>query len=349
MTASKSVNGNYSARGVALVAAVVSAWCFGFSGTAAKFVGAAGLTPLQAVWVRMAGAAVLLTVILAAVRPGALRVPRGRGPFFAAYALIAVAGVQALFFLAITRLPVGVVLLLEYSSPVLVVLWVRSVRRVRLPRAAYAGAAIVVVGLCVVVEVWRGLALDGIGLALGLVAAACCAGYFLMSDGYADDVQPLGLIAWGLTGAAVVLTPLAAPWDIPWEAFAGTVTQAGLTVPAAVPTLVLIGVATVLAYGTGVFAVRHLSAAIGSTFASLEVVTGSVIAWFLLGERLGVPQITGGAVVLAGALLAQSATSGVSRITEDSAAQRASSPGASTALRRSLARRASAPAAEGDA
>ncbi|MEO3814931.1 EamA family transporter [Sphaerisporangium sp. B11E5] len=347
------MNGNYDrrmgARGAALVAAVVSAWCFGFSGSAAKFVGAAGLTPLQAVWVRMAGAAVLLAVVLAVVRPGALRIPRGRGPFFAAYALIAVAGVQALFFLAITRLPVGVVLLLEYSSPVLVVVWVRSVRRIRLPRAAYAGAATVVAGLCVVVEVWRGLALDGVGLALGLVAAACCAGYFLMSDGYASDVHPLGLIAWGLAGAALVLTPLAAPWDLPWSAFGGAVTVSGHTFPAVAAALVLIGVATVLAYGTGVYAVRHLSAAIGATFASLEVVTGSLIAWFLLGEHLGVPQIAGGAVVLAGALLAQSATSGVSRTTEDSAAQRAARPGESTALSRSFASRASAPAAEGDA
>ncbi|MFC6081406.1 EamA family transporter [Sphaerisporangium aureirubrum] len=336
-------------RGAALAAAVVSAWCFGFSGTAAKFVGEIGLTPLQAVWVRMAGAAVLLAVILAVVRPSALRVPRGQGPFFAVYALVAVAGVQALFFLAITRLPVGVVLLLEYSSPVMVVLWVRFVRRLRLPRAAYGGAAIVVAGLCVVVEVWHGLALDGIGLTLGLVAAACCAGYFLMSDAYSADVEPVGLITWGLAGAALVLTPLASPWQIPWASFGDAVTLSGLTVPAMLPTVVLIAVATVVAYVTGVYAVRRLSAAIGSTFASLEVVTGSVVAWFLLREHLGVPQIVGGAIVLGGALLAQSATAGVSRTTEVPAAQRASSPAESTALSRSLASRARAAATEGDA
>lgn len=344
----------------ALAVAVISAWSFGFSGSMARFLGAAGLTPLQAVWVRMAGACVLLLVVLAVFRPRALRVPPGRGRFFAAYALIAVAGVQSLFFLAITRLPVGVVLLLEYSSPVLVVFWVRFVRRVRLPGSAYGGAVIVLAGLCVVVEVWHGMSLDGLGLALCLVAAACCAGYFLMSDSFGDDVDPLGPIVWGLGGAAVVLIPISRPWDIPWAAFGTSVTLGGHTLPVLGAALWLISVATVLAYITGVIAIRRLSAAVGATVSSMEVVTGAIIAWFLLGERLGVPQIVGGAVVLGGALLAQTATAartspaaqaatvGVSRTTEDADAQRAASPGASTALSRSFARAANAPDASGD-
>ncbi|GII85858.1 membrane protein [Sphaerisporangium siamense] len=337
-------------RGAALGIAVLSAWTFGFSGSMAKFLGAGGLTPLQAVWVRMAGAAILLLAILAVFRPRSLRVPRGRLGFYAAYGLVAVAGVQALFFVAITRLPVGVALLLEYTSPVLVVFWVRFVRGVRLPRSAYAGAVIVLVGLGVVVEVWRGFALDGVGLLLGLVAAACCAGYFLMSDGTGGEVDPLGLIAWGLAGAAVVLAPLSRPWEIPWSAFGSAATLGGHTLPVYVAALWLIAVATVLAYITGVTAVRRLSAAVGATVASLEVVTGAVIAWILVGEHLGAAQIAGGAVVLAGALLAQTATSGASRTTEEPAAQREASPAASGAFSRSFASAAMAPASpsEGD-
>ncbi|MDH2429854.1 DMT family transporter [Sphaerisporangium sp. TRM90804] len=333
-------------KGTALAVAVTSSLCFGFSGPMAKFLGAGGLTPLQAVWVRMAGAALLLVLLLAVFRPKALRIPPGRLGFFAAYGLIAVAGVQALFFTAITRLPVGVVLLLEFTSPVVVVLWVRFVRRVRLARSAYAGAVIVVIGLGVVVEAWRGLALDGIGLLLGLAAAACCAGYFLMSDGFGDDVEPLGLIVWGLAGAAVVLAPLSRPWEIPWGAFTTQATLGGNTLPVLAAALWLVAIATVLAYFTGVVAVRRLTAAVGATVASLEVVAGAVIAWFLVGERLGAAQIIGGAVVLAGALLAQAATTGTSRTTSEPEAQRSVRPSASTALRRSFARTATAPAAE---
>ncbi|WP_342778525.1 DMT family transporter [Herbidospora galbida] len=293
-------------RSVSLGIAAVSAVCFGFSGPMAKYLNAAGLAPLESVWVRMAGAGLLLLAALALLRPAALRIPRSQWLFFGVYALVAVAGVQALYFLAIQRLPVGVTLLIEYTSPVLVVLWVRFVRRIRLPKAAYIGAVIAVAGLAVVVEVWDGLRLDALGLVLALLAAACCAGYFLMSDNL--HVDPLGLVAWGMIGAAVVLLPFARPWSIEWAVFGDVVTVAGNTLPVAGAAGWLILVATVVAYIAGVTAVRRLSAAVGATVASLEVITGALIAYFLLGEALGAYQIIGGAVVLLGALLAQTAT-----------------------------------------
>ncbi|MBP2707647.1 DMT family transporter [Microbispora sp. RL4-1S] len=295
-------------RAVSLGIAGLSALCFGFSGTMAKFLGQAGLSPLEAAWVRMAGAGVLLLLLLAVVRPRALRIPRDRLGFFAAYAVVAVAAVQCLFFLAITRLPVGVALLVEYTSPVLVVVWVRFVRHVRLPRSAYLGAVVAVAGLAVVVEIWDGVRLDALGIVLALLAAACGAGYFLMSESFGDDVDALGLIGWGLIGSAVVLTPISAPWRIDWAAFGGVATVGGHTLPVAVVAAWLVAVATVIAYVTGVTAVRRLSAAVGATVASVEVIAGAVIAWVLAGERLGPAQIGGGVVVLAGALLAQTAT-----------------------------------------
>ncbi|GLW97742.1 EamA family transporter [Microtetraspora sp. NBRC 16547] len=291
-----------------LAIAVASACCFGFSGPMARYLGAAGLSPTEAVWVRMAGAGALLVITLAIVRPGALRIPRDRLLFVAAYALVAVAAVQGLFFFVITRLPVGVALLLEYTAPVLVVVWVRFVRGLRLARSAYLGAVVAVAGLAVVVEVWDGIRLDALGLMAGLVAAACCAGYFLMNDAFSDDeLDPLGLIAWGMAGAAVVLIPLSRPWNIDWTVFGRTATVGGNTLPVLGAALWLVVVATVTAYITGVIAVRRLSAAVGATVATLEVIAGAVIAWFLLGERLGGAQIVGGVIVLAGALLAQSA------------------------------------------
>lgn len=298
-------------RYAGLAIAFVSAWCFAFSGPMAKYLIAAGLAPIEAVWARMAGAGLLLLAVLAMVKPSALRIPRSRLPFFGMYAVVAVAGVQALYFVAITRLPVGIALLLEFMAPVMVVVWVRFVRRIRLARAAFVGAVLAVVGLGIVVEAWQGLRLDALGLLLGLAAGACCAGYFLMSDSFGDDVDPLGLIAWGMLGAAVVLVPFARPWNIPWEAFTVSATpQGGVTLPVAGAYLWMVVIATVTAYILGVTAVRRLSAAIGATVASLEVIGGAVVAWALLGETLGGFQILGGLLVLSGALLAQTAGAG---------------------------------------
>ncbi|MEV4806584.1 EamA family transporter [Nonomuraea sp. NPDC049421] len=296
-------------RYAGLALAFVSSCCFAFSGPMAKYLIAAGLAPIEAVWTRMAGAGLLLVAVLALLRPRALRIPRSMLPFVGLYAIMAVAGVQALYFVAITRLPVGIALLLEFMAPVMVVAWVRVIRKVRLARAAYVGAVVAVVGLGIVVEAWQGLRLDALGLLLGLLAGACCAGYFLMNDSFSDEIDPLGLIAWGMTGAAVVLIPFARPWDIPWSAFTATASpEGGFALPVLGAYLWMVVVATVVAYILGVNAVRRLSAAVGATVASLEVIFGAVVAWALVGETLGAFQIVGGLIVIGGALLAQTAT-----------------------------------------
>ncbi|WP_336208113.1 EamA family transporter [Nonomuraea sp. LPB2021202275-12-8] len=297
-------------RYTGLAIAFLSSMGFAFSGPMAKYLIAGGLAPMEAVWVRMAGAGVLLIAVLAALRPAALRIPRSRWPFVALYAAIAVAGVQSLYFVAITRLPVGIALLLEFMAPVMVVIWVRFVRKVRLAKAAFVGAVTAVVGLAIVVEAWQGIRLDALGLLLGLLAGACCAGYFLMSDSFGDDIDPLGLIAWGMTGAAVVLVPFSRPWNIPWDAFTSTASpgEGALTLPVLGAYLWMVLVATVIAYILGVNAVRRLSAAVGATVASLEVIGGAIVAWAVVGEQLGAFQIIGGLIVLSGALLAQTAT-----------------------------------------
>ncbi|NBE95975.1 EamA family transporter [Nonomuraea sp. KC401] len=310
-------------RYAGLALAFVGSWCFAFAGPMAKYLIEAGLEPMEAVWTRMAGAGLLLVAVLAVVRPRALRIPSSKLPFLGLYAVMGVAGVQSLYFVAITRLPVGVALLLEFMAPVMVVAWVRVVRRVRLAGAAYVGAVVAIAGLAIVVEAWQGLRIDALGLLLGLLAGACCAGYFLMCDGFGDDIDPLGLIAWGLLGAAVLLLPFSRPWNIPWEAFTVSATPEGaVTLPVLGAYLCMAVVGTSVAYIVSMYAVRRLSAAVGATVASLEVIAGAVLAWALVGETLGVFQIVGGLIVLSGALLAQTATASV-----QSAAQSAAGPG----------------------
>ena len=54
-------------------------------------------------------------------------------------------------------------------------------------------------------------------------------------------------------------------------------------------------------------ALRHISATKASIVSSLEPVVATVIAWAWLGETFGATQLVGGAVVIAGILVAQSA------------------------------------------
>ncbi|MEV5885971.1 EamA family transporter [Streptomyces sp. NPDC052020] len=292
-------------KGVGLGLALVSAVAFGGSGVAAKPLIEAGLDPLHVVWLRVAGAALVMLPL--AVRHRALL--RRRPGLLAGFGLLAVAGVQACYFAAISRVPVGVALLVEYLAPALVLGWVRFVQRRPVTRAAALGVVLAVGGLACVVQVWSGLSFDALGLLLALGAACCQVGYFVLSDQGSDAgdeaPDPLGVIAYGLLVGAVVLTVVARPWGMDWSVLAGTASMNGTPVAAVVLLAWIVLVATVAAYVTGVLSVRRLSPQVAGVVACLEAVIATVLAWVLLGEHLSAPQLFGGAVVLLGAFIAQ--------------------------------------------
>lgn len=295
-------------KGAGLGLALLSAVAFGGSGVAAKPLIEAGLDPLHVVWLRVAGAALVMLPL--AVRHRALL--RRRPGLLAGFGLLAVAGVQACYFAALSRIPVGVALLIEYLAPALVLGWVRFVQRRPVTRAAAVGVVLAVGGLACVVEVWSGLGFDALGLLLALGAACCQVGYFILSDQGSDAgdeaPDPLGVIAYGLLVGAAVLTVIARPWNMDWSVLTGTARMNGTPVAAIALLAWIVLVATVVAYVTGVLAVRRLSPQVAGVVACLEAVIATVLAWILLGEHLSAPQLAGGVIVLVGAFIAQSST-----------------------------------------
>ncbi|MFF3334976.1 DMT family transporter [Streptomyces sp. NPDC002888] len=294
-------------KGVGLGLAVASAFAFGGSGIAAKPLIEAGLDPLHVVWLRVTGAALVMLPV--AVRHRAL--VRRRPALLLAFG-IAAASVQACYFAAISRIPVGVALLVEYLGPALVLLWVRFVQRRPVTRAAALGVVLAVGGLACVVEVWSGLRFDAFGLLLALGAAGCQAGYFILSDQGSDlgedTPDPLGIVAYGLLVGAVLLTVTVRPWAMDGSVLAHSADVSGVSVPAWLLLAWVVLVATVIAFVTGVVAVRRLSPQVAGVVAFLEAVVATVLAWILLGEHLSAPQVAGGVLVLAGAFIAQSST-----------------------------------------
>ncbi|MFF2412054.1 DMT family transporter [Streptomyces sp. NPDC058092] len=298
-------------RSASLGLALVSAFAFGGSGVAAKPLIEAGLDPLHVVWLRVAGAALVMLPVAWRHRD----LVRSRPVLLLGFGLLAVAGVQAFYFAAISRIPVGVALLVEYLAPALVLGWVRFVQRRPVTRGAAVGVALAVGGLACVVEVWSGLSFDVVGLVLALGAACCQVGYFVLSDqgsaGGAEGAEPphpVGVIAYGLLIGTVVLTVVARPWTMDWSVLGGSAGMDGTDVPAWLLLLWIVLLATVLAYVTGVISVRLLSPAVAGVVACLEAVIATVLAWVMLGEHLSAPQLIGGSLVLIGAFIAQSAT-----------------------------------------
>ncbi|QKV91288.1 EamA family transporter [Streptomyces sp. NA02950] len=318
MHISQGQSGNQE-RNAALGLALASALAFGGSGVAAKPLIEAGLAPLQVTWLRVMGAALVMLPLAWHHR----RLLTRRPALLVGFGLLAVAGVQACFFAALSRIPVGVALLVEYLAPALVLGWVRFVQRRPVSRAAAVGVVLAVGGLACVVEVWSGLSFDAVGLLLALGAACCQVGYFVLSDHGSDgrdQADPLGVIAYGLLIGAAMLTVVGRPWQMDWSVLTGRADLGGARVPAVLLLAWIVLVATVVAYLTGVLSVRRLSPQVAGVVACLEAVIATVLAWVLLDEHLGAVQVVGGVVVLAGALIAQTSAPKAAATTEPVAA-----------------------------
>ncbi|APU21851.1 EamA family transporter [Actinoalloteichus sp. GBA129-24] len=288
-------------RSAGLGFAIAAALAFGASGPLARPLIDAGLDPLHVAWLRVTGAALFLLPVALRRR----RMLRSRPWLLLAYGVFPMAGIQAFYFAALARIPVGVALLVEFLGPVLVLLWLRVVHRRRVSRQAVIGVILAVTGLTLLVEAFSGGGPDPIGIALALAAAACQAAFFLLSDAGGDDVDPPAVIAYGAIVGSLVLVPIVQPWSLRWDLVGGTVDVGGIAMPALAPVAWLAVVSTAVAYLTGVAAVRRLSAPIAGAVAYLEVVTSIALAWLLLGETLSPAQTVGAVVVVLGAFIAQ--------------------------------------------
>ncbi|ONI70506.1 EamA family transporter [Actinosynnema sp. ALI-1.44] len=290
------------ARGTALVLAA-SAF-FATSGPLAKPAMAAGLTPQQVVSVRIGLAAVLLGVGVAVFSPRFLRVGRRDWRVILGFGLFGVAGAQTMYFAGVSRLPVGIAMLLEFTSPLLVALWIRFVRKTVLPAKAWAGTAVAVFGLAMVAQVWDGLRLDTIGVLAGVASAICAACYFLVGEHGLTTMHPLTMATYGLFVGAVILFVIAPPWTLPRDILVKP-TPLGPVWTLLVAVAVL---STAIAYSVGMSALRHLPSTVVSVLSLAEPVIATAVAWAVLDEELTVIQIMGGITLLAGAFVVQRAS-----------------------------------------
>jgi drug/metabolite transporter (DMT)-like permease len=291
------------AGGLAL--ALTSATSFGLSGSLARSLLDLGWSPAAVVATRVGGAfLVLLIPCLFLLRR--IGLPTGRqGARILAYGAVAIALAQLCYFSAVQYLSVGVALLLEYLAPVMLIgwHWARSHRRPAVP--VLAGAGLSIVGLAFVLDLRGGLTLNPIGVAWGLGAALCLCAYFLLSEDNGADapVSPLLLTTAGTGVGAALLLIAGAAGILPVTVHAGVTILADQAVGWWLPVALLILMSAVLAYPTGIVAVRRLGSSLASFVSLTEVIFAVVFAFVLLGQQPGPMQLVGGALILTGIAL----------------------------------------------
>ena len=296
---------------IGVLAAAGAAVLFGINATVSKLALGSRLSSLDLVQLRSLGAALVLMTFVALRRPATLRVgPREFG-FLVTVGIIGIGLVQWFYFVAISRLPVGIALLLEYLAPVLVVVWVRFARRQPVRSRMWAALVLSVAGLAIVAQVWQGLTLDGLGLLAGLGAAASLATYYLSSERGMGTRDPLSLAAWIFSAAAVFWSVVQPPWTFGWSKLASDVdlsaTVDGLRAPLWLLVVWIIVLGTVVPYSLVLVALKSLGSARTGLLGMAEPVMAGLVAWLVLGELLSGVQLVGAGLILSGIVLAETA------------------------------------------
>lgn len=288
-----------------LLMALASAATFGSSGPMAKSLIEIGWTSGSAVLVRLGGAALILVVAAAIALRGRWRPRASSVRTLVLYGVVAMAGAQLAFFSAVRTLDVGVALLLEFLAPVLLLGWT-SVRSRRVPPLpTLLGAGLTMVGLAFVLELTGSTSLDPVGVAWGLLAAVCLAGFFVISERGDEHLPPIVMAAGGTTVGAVVIALAGAVGIVPLAFHADAVLLAGSEVSWVVPAAWLVLVSTVAAYLTGISAIRRLGSRSASFVALTEVLFAVLVAWLLLDELPGPFQLLGGLCIVTGIIVIQ--------------------------------------------
>ncbi|HTS22103.1 MAG TPA: DMT family transporter [Casimicrobiaceae bacterium] len=281
-------------RARALAALHVAVALFGFAGLFGKWL---ALPPVTIVLGRTLVASVALGALLRLRGESAALVARGVASGLAVNgALLALHWVA--FFEAIQTASVAVGLLGFASFPLFVLLLEAATRQRRLHAADWLTAALVSVGLLLLVPEFRWANRTVQGLAWGVASGCTFALLAVRNRSFAVRYPPGAIALWQNAFAAVCLLPVAL-----WSAAPVGVRDLAL--------LLVLGVfCTALAHTLFIGSLRTLSAHTASVVVTLEPVYGIALAFLLLGETPAPRTLAGATLVVGAALRATQAARG---------------------------------------
>lgn len=178
---------------------------------------------------------------------------------------------QLAFYEAIARLPLGVVVTLEFTGPLIVGL-VFSRKASDVIWVILAGTGIVLLGGIHTLS-------DPIGVAASLVTAAALAGYILLGSAVSRVTSQLSGLAMAMAIASVVALPIAGLTDLPpaSELLHPMILFAALGVAL---------FATVVPFSLEFAAMRHIPQRVFAVLVTLEPVIAAVVGFLVLREVL---------------------------------------------------------------
>lgn len=278
--------------------AAAAAALFGLNVSVVRFLFDDGVSAASLSQVRVTVAFVLLAGTLAVAAPRRLRIARGDVLRMAWLGIAGLAVVQYSYFLAIERLPISVALTIQFTAPMLVLLWLRLAHGRRLRPSLYGAVALSVVGSALVVEIYDAGQLDGLGVLFAVIAAITLAVYFIGFERAGHAYNAFTTLVWALGFATLFWLVISPPWTFPFADYADASTLALAVAVAAGGTLI--------PFLLNLTALRHLPAARVGVVAALEPPIATIVAWIVHDEALTAIQVGGGMLVVVAVAWVQS-------------------------------------------
>jgi drug/metabolite transporter (DMT)-like permease len=270
------------------------------------------MTTFRLAQVRALGTFFLLFLITFIQDRNSLKAERREIPTLLFYGVFGYAMVQLGYFIGISRgVPLSLVLIIEFTAPIWIVLWIKFVRKSVVAKDMWVAIALSLLGLILVAKAWQGFVFDLIGTLGALGAALALAVYFLMSQSQGTKRSAQAMVVWGM-GVAGLFWSLVLPiWNFPTAIFTTEINLQGRFSDYSAPGWLLI--AYIIVFGTlvpylfVVGGIRRLSASTSSVIGMLEPVLAGAFAWIWLSQSWSAIQLLGGAIVLIGIYIADRA------------------------------------------
>ena len=292
------------------VALIISILLFASNGSVSKSLLVSGIDATRLSQIRVTGAFLVLLVFALFLVRDQLKVKRPELLPIISYGIIGVALVQFLYFVAIERMPIGVALVIEYTAPVLVALWARFGEKEPVKKRVWLALALTLFGLSMVTNIWNGFTLDSIGFIAAALAAVSLAIYFITGEKLVQKRSALAIVTLAF-GASTIFWAIILPWwNFDTDIFSGQVSfpeNSSNMVSISLMMLWMIVMGTIAPFFLSFVALSHLKARTVAIVGTLEPVFASAVAFFVLNESLLAIQLLGGAVVIVGVVLAESA------------------------------------------
>lgn len=272
---------------------------FATSGICAKFLFNDGITAYQLIQLRTSLAFAGLMIWLVLRHPQQVKISWGDLPYFVGLGIFGIGSAQFFYLFAISKINVAAAILLHYTGPVFVALYVMIIQgkttdtRSILAIIGTLGGGFLVVGAYNL----QLLAMNLMGIVGGVLAAVSFATYSILSAHGMQKYTPWTVLFYGMLFAAVM-------WHVlypPMEAFRNSYS------PVQWGWILFIGFGgTIVPFWLYFEGIKRIQPTHASITATLEPIAAGIAAAVFLGEKMALPQLVGGLIVIVSIVILQS-------------------------------------------